>query len=85
MTVERIVPTEFIRRHAHLVKLPAQYVRAVVETPQGCHPGGMYGMGVPELEGYAEDLDWILECRRAFRKPCQPDNRSWAAWPKRET
>jgi acyl CoA:acetate/3-ketoacid CoA transferase beta subunit len=29
----------------------------------------MYGMGVPELEGYAEDLDWILECRRAFRKP----------------
>ena len=69
VTVERIVPTEFIRRHAHLVKLPAQYVRAVVETPQGCHPGGMYGMGVPELEGYAEDLDWILECRRAFRKP----------------
>ena len=69
VTVERIVPTEFIRRHAHLVRLPAQYVRAVVETPQGCHPGGMYGMGVPELEGYAEDLDWILECRRAFRKP----------------
>ncbi|HEX9126965.1 MAG TPA: CoA-transferase, partial [Methylomirabilota bacterium] len=69
VTVERIVPTEFIRRHAHLVRLPAQYVRAVVETPQGCHPGGMYSMGVPELEGYAEDLDWILECRRAFRKP----------------
>jgi len=69
VTVERIVPTEFIRRHAQLVKLPAQYVRAVVETPQGGHPGGMYGMGVPELEGYAEDLDWILECRRAFRKP----------------
>jgi acyl CoA:acetate/3-ketoacid CoA transferase alpha subunit/acyl CoA:acetate/3-ketoacid CoA transferase beta subunit len=69
VTVERIVPTEFIRRHAHLVKLPAQYVRAVVETPHGSHPGGMFGMGVPELEGYAEDLDWILECRRAFRKP----------------
>lgn len=69
VTVERIVPTDFIRRHAHLVRLPAQYVRAVVEAPQGCHPGGMYGMGVPELESYAEDLDWILECRRAFRKP----------------
>jgi acyl CoA:acetate/3-ketoacid CoA transferase alpha subunit/acyl CoA:acetate/3-ketoacid CoA transferase beta subunit len=69
VTVERIVPTEFIRRHAHLVRLPAQYVRTVVETPQGCHPGGMYAMGVPELEGYAEDLDWILECRRAFRTP----------------
>jgi acyl CoA:acetate/3-ketoacid CoA transferase alpha subunit/acyl CoA:acetate/3-ketoacid CoA transferase beta subunit len=69
VTVERIVPTDFIRRHAHLVKLPSQYVRAVVETPHGSHPGGMYGMGEPELEGYAEDLDWILECRRAFRKP----------------
>jgi acyl CoA:acetate/3-ketoacid CoA transferase beta subunit len=69
VTVERIVPTEFIRRHAHLVKLPGQYVRAVVEAPHGSHPGGMYGMGEAELEGYAEDLDWILECRRAFRKP----------------
>lgn len=69
VTVERIVSTDFIRRHSNLVKLPAQYVRAVVEAPQGCHPGGMYAMGVPELEGYAEDLEWILECRRAFRKP----------------
>src|SRR5215475_10866274 len=69
VTVERIVTTEFIRRHAHLVKLPSQYVRAVVETPHGSHPGGMYGMGVGDLEGYAEDIDWILACRQAFRKP----------------
>jgi acyl CoA:acetate/3-ketoacid CoA transferase alpha subunit/acyl CoA:acetate/3-ketoacid CoA transferase beta subunit len=73
VTVERIVPTEFIRRHAHLVKLPSQYVRAVVETPHGGHPGGMYGMGLADLEGYAEDLDWILECRRAFRTPESAD------------
>ena len=77
VTVERIVPTEFIRRHAHLVKLPSQYVRAVVETPHGSHPGGMYGMGVGDLEGYAEDLDWILACRQAFRKPETAD-----AWVK---
>ena len=69
VTVERIVSTEFIRRHSGLVKLPAQYVQAVVEAPQGGHPGGMYAMGVSELEGYAEDLEWILECRRAFREP----------------
>ena len=68
VTVERIVSTDFIRRHADLVRLPSQYVRAVVETPHGNHPGGMYGMNVPELEGYAEDMEWILECRRAFRK-----------------
>jgi acyl CoA:acetate/3-ketoacid CoA transferase alpha subunit/acyl CoA:acetate/3-ketoacid CoA transferase beta subunit len=69
VSVERIVSTDFIRRHSGLVKLPSQYVQAVVEAPQGCHPGGMYGMGVAELEGYAEDLEWILECRRAFREP----------------
>jgi acyl CoA:acetate/3-ketoacid CoA transferase alpha subunit/acyl CoA:acetate/3-ketoacid CoA transferase beta subunit len=67
VTVEKVVSTEFIRRHAHLVRLPAQYVLAVAEAPHGAHPGGMYGMHVPELEGYAEDLEWILECRRAFR------------------
>src|SRR5260370_25859857 len=68
VTVEKIVSTEFSRRHADLVRLPSQYVRAVVETPHGNHPGGMYGMNVPELEGYAEDMEWILECRRAFRR-----------------
>ena len=73
VTVEKIVSTDFIRRHADLVRLPSQYVRAVVETPHGNHPGGMYGMNVPELEGYAEDIEWILECRRAFRKPESAD------------
>lgn len=67
VTVEKIVSTEFIRRHAPLVRLPAQYVAAVVEAPLGSHPGGMYGMHLPELEGYAEDLDFIVELRRAFR------------------
>jgi acyl CoA:acetate/3-ketoacid CoA transferase beta subunit len=69
VTVERIVPTELIRRHAPLVCLPSQYVRAIVEAPLGAHPGGMYGMQIPELEGYAEDLDWIVEMRKAFREP----------------
>ena len=73
VTVEKIVSTDFIRRHADLVRLPGQYVRAVVEAPHGNHPGGMYGMNVPELEGYAEDIEWILECRRAFRRPDTAD------------
>ena len=67
VSVERVVSTEFIRRHAPLVRLPAQYVAAVVETPYGSHPGGMYGMNIPELESYAEDPEFILETRRAFR------------------
>jgi len=69
VTVEKIVSTEFIRRNAPLVKLPGQYVAAVAETPLGAHPGGMYGMSVPELEGYAEDLEFFLVLRRAFREP----------------
>jgi len=69
VTVEKIVSTEFVRRHAALVRLPAQYVAAVVEARFGAHPGGMYAMDVPGLEGYAEDLDFIVELRRAFRRP----------------
>ncbi len=68
VSVEKIVPTDFIRRHAALVRLPGQYVAAVVEAPFGAHPGGMYGLGIAELEGYAEDLEFIIELRRAFRK-----------------
>jgi len=68
VTVEKIVTTEFIRRHAGYVRLPAQYVAAVVEAPFGAHPAGMYGMSLPELEGYAEDPDFIVETRKAFQK-----------------
>ena len=68
VSVEKLVSTAFIRRHAGLVRLPGQYVAAVVEAPFGSHPGGMYGMDVPELEGYAEDLEFIVELRRAFRR-----------------
>jgi acyl CoA:acetate/3-ketoacid CoA transferase alpha subunit/acyl CoA:acetate/3-ketoacid CoA transferase beta subunit len=67
VSVERVVSTDFIRRHAPLVRLPAQYVAAVVEAPYGSHPGGMYAMNIPELESYAEDPEFILEIRRAFR------------------
>src|SRR5439155_1153414 len=41
---------------------------AAVEAPLGAHPAGMYGMNLPELEGYAEDPEFILELRRAFRQ-----------------
>jgi acyl CoA:acetate/3-ketoacid CoA transferase alpha subunit/acyl CoA:acetate/3-ketoacid CoA transferase beta subunit len=67
VSVERVVSTDFIRRHAPLVRLPAQYVAAVVEAPYGSHPGGMYGMNIAELESYAEDPEFILDVRRAFR------------------
>jgi acyl CoA:acetate/3-ketoacid CoA transferase alpha subunit/acyl CoA:acetate/3-ketoacid CoA transferase beta subunit len=69
ITCEKIVDTEFIRRHSPFVRLPGQYVRAVVHAPMGAHPGGFYTAGIEGLEGYAEDYDFIVEFRRANRKP----------------
>jgi glutaconate CoA-transferase subunit A len=45
VSVDRIVPTEVIRRDNHLTKLPSAFVHSVVEAPFGAHPtssGGLY-------------------------------------------
>ena len=61
VTVERIVEPEVVRRHSHLVRLPAAYVRSVSEVPFGAHPAGLSGHGVDFLPGYAEDYDFMDE------------------------
>jgi len=38
VTVEKIVSSEFIRKHARLVELPSYRVTAVIELPYGAHP-----------------------------------------------
>ena len=38
VTVEKIVSTDFIREHAHMVKIPAYMVDAVCLAPFGAHP-----------------------------------------------
>jgi acyl CoA:acetate/3-ketoacid CoA transferase alpha subunit/acyl CoA:acetate/3-ketoacid CoA transferase beta subunit len=76
VTVERIVPTEVLRRHAGLVRLPAQYVRAVVEAPLGGHPGGM-ASPLAEVPGYAEDYAFARAQREAFATPAGAD--AWLA------
>ncbi len=65
--VERVVSTEFIRRHSHLVRLPSYAVRAVCPTPYGSHPTGISNRGVPEIEAYAEDYAFLDEVRQASR------------------
>jgi acyl CoA:acetate/3-ketoacid CoA transferase alpha subunit/acyl CoA:acetate/3-ketoacid CoA transferase beta subunit len=65
LTVEKIVSTEFIRRHASMVKIPGHLVNAVVELPFGAHPSshfGLYG------EGYSEDLDFLLNLRQITKE-----------------
>jgi len=46
VTVEKIVPTEFIQKYAALVKIPSYAVQAVVEAPLGLHPFSMANPGI---------------------------------------
>jgi len=41
VTVEKIVPTEFIRKHSTLVKIPGYLVKYVCPVILGAHPQGL--------------------------------------------
>lgn len=43
VTVERIVSDNFLKRHAHLVEIPAVRVSALAVAPMGAHPTAMLG------------------------------------------
>jgi len=65
VSAEKIVPTEYIRRHSHLVRIPSYMVKAVSEVPYGAHPGGMTNCGLPEFEHYFDDYDFVTDVRNA--------------------
>ena len=67
VSAEKIVPTEYIRRHSHLVRIPSYMVKAVCEVPYGAHPGGMTNCGLPEFEHYFDDYDFVIDVRNASR------------------
>jgi acyl CoA:acetate/3-ketoacid CoA transferase alpha subunit/acyl CoA:acetate/3-ketoacid CoA transferase beta subunit len=77
VSAEKIVSTEYIRRHSHLVRIPSYMVRAVCEVPYGAHPAGMPNCGLPEFEHYFEDYDFLTENREASR-----DDRKFSEWVK---
>jgi glutaconate CoA-transferase subunit A len=68
VTVERIVPKSFIRRHARLVEIPSYRTKAVVELPWGAHP-------TPVLGRYLADDDHIAAYAAASRTEA-----GFAAW-----
>ena len=65
VSAEKIVSTEYIRRHSHLVRIPSYMVKAVCEVPYGAHPGGMTNCGLPEFEDYFDDYDFVTDVRNA--------------------
>jgi len=69
VTTERLVSTDFIREHSMLVKIPGYRVKAVVVAPFGAHPGGLLNNGLPEVEPYADDDEFIEEYRKASEDP----------------
>ena len=71
ITVEKIVSTDFIRRHSHFAILPGCYVRSVSVAPFGAHPGGLHAHGVEGVESYAEDYDFV----EVFRDVTRDDNK----------
>jgi acyl CoA:acetate/3-ketoacid CoA transferase alpha subunit len=77
VSAEKIVSTEYIRRHSHLVRIPSYMVKAVCEVPYGAHPAGMPNCGLPEFEHYFEDYDFLTESREASR-----DDQKFSEWIK---
>ncbi|MEW5945216.1 MAG: CoA-transferase [bacterium] len=67
VTVERLVSSDFIRRHSYFCKLPGSYVRSVSIAPYGAHPGGVKSFFVEGVESYAEDYDFAEEFRNVSR------------------
>ncbi len=68
VTVEKVVPTSFLRELSHFVRIPGYLVRAVCPAPMGVHPSGASNQGIKEFEAYAEDEEFMLELREACRR-----------------
>jgi len=68
-TVERMVDPSFIRRYAHLNRLPGVRVTAICEVALGGHPMSVPGAPVPEIGGYADDYDSLGELAVAAQRP----------------
>ena len=61
VTVEKIVPAEFIRRHSALVKIPGHIVKFVCPVPFGSHPQGLASESIGVDGGYGEDYEFVRD------------------------
>jgi acyl CoA:acetate/3-ketoacid CoA transferase alpha subunit/acyl CoA:acetate/3-ketoacid CoA transferase beta subunit len=59
VTAEKIVPVEFIKKYAALVKIPSYVVNAVVRAPLGLHPFSLANPGVSDIDPYEKDEDFL--------------------------
>lgn len=73
VSVEKIVPTAYIRKHAHMVRIPAYAVLAVCETPFGAHPVGVMEHGLPDFDPYFPDYDFMTDVNNATKDDAEFD------------
>ena len=59
VTVEKMVPAEFIKKYAALVKIPSYAVCAVATAPLGLHPFSLANPGISDLDPYEKDVDFL--------------------------
>lgn len=67
VTVERVVPREFIREYAALVKIPAYCVKAVCEVPMGLHPFSLPNPGIRDFSPYEKDIPFLNDLHEASK------------------
>ncbi len=70
VTVEKIVPNEFVRKNKHATFLPGFMVDAVCEVPYGAHPYGLFG---------TYDLDGQFQREYALQSKTQEGFDAWAS------
>ena len=68
LTTEKIVSTETIQKHSHLMNLPGTYVRSVSEVPFGGHPSGLSNVGLEGMNLHAEDYEFVEEVHQASKE-----------------
>jgi acyl CoA:acetate/3-ketoacid CoA transferase alpha subunit/acyl CoA:acetate/3-ketoacid CoA transferase beta subunit len=59
VTVEKIVPAEFIKKYAALVKIPSYAVQTVALAPLGLHPFSLANPGIADIDPYEKDVDFL--------------------------
>lgn len=69
VTVEKIVPSEVIRKYSSLVKIPSFAVKAVCLAPLGMHPYVLADPTRDIVESYETDVDFLRDLRKASSNP----------------
>jgi len=58
-TVEKIVPSDYIRKYAALVKIPGYIVKSISVAPFGAHPFSLTNPGIEDFEPYEKDSEFL--------------------------